>query len=902
MKNIIRLAISAALSFALVPAPAVVGQQVDGAPRMKEIKGKKLKETVTPQMDKKKHLWGYAGSDGKFIVKPVFAMAFPFEGKLARVSYAINETDTKWGIINEKGLFVVPPMYDEIGPFSSDSLSVVKSGNVYSLLNNRGLRLFSEWYESIEHADFGYIMKYGKLGTADHKGQIMIEPEFDEISMLDAEGGLMHVRKGRKWGILKDGHEVVNLDMDEKAAFMRRGEKGRPDLFYAYKDGKTGVVTSTGKYVVPFIYDSIRLSASGDYYVVRKDGKYGAISLKMDDLVPPILNSSPEITDELFRFYDDGEYYGADKTSCFSLSAWSTRALIIGEIRDRLKGQLPDWAFGHVIEENRNSFQERLSKARTMLARLEDSGYSESSLSAEEGIRVKFPKEWRHKYGLKPVEEAFSGDRNTVSHMAKSGHHYYSHSADIVADSRRPLMKYDVEDNLLWTFYAEKGEAFYDIEETENFLYLCGSTLTGSTPGEERPLLVQLSKDGSLVGRHERQYPSARFSAMLCENGLLYMITDFVNAGQEFGRDFYPHFLLEDMGDYPGVRPVCAWEPWGEDTYIGGCGLVDGEGKWLCAPVLPTGDGCTGYGWSFGSFSGDFLIFSHDGRYGLMDRSGAYLIRPVYDKLAPLANPSYFKAFSGGKAGVVDYRGNVIVPLEYDYVGNMEEDMIIVGRSGKYGCYDSKGIMLFQPEFDMMKEFSDGKSHVQNNGLYGFVDNKGNVLRNSAEEEEEPRSRVVVSLSGKMLVKLVYDSGGTFSCGLAPLSQDGKFGYINMDGNFAVPRIYDNVTEFNVQTSLARVGLGGKWGAIDTRGHEIIPVEFDGLEISSDGYIIAEKGGKYGIYTSGGKEIHPPVCEKIELSHDNRVFSHGVAACSYGSGVRFKIDEHGNRIDSYSSM
>lgn len=879
-----------------------VGQTIDGTPKMKEIKGKKLLEKLSPQLDKKKQLWGYAGSDGKFIIKPVFKAACPYEGEVARVCYPKEDGSAKWGVINSKGLFAVAPIYDGINSFSSDSIAVICNGNAYALMTVKGVNVLDNWYDSVDYADFGYIIKAdGKYGTVDKSGTVLLGPSFDDISVLDTVTSLMHVRKGRKWGILKNGKDVVNLDMDEKASFMRKGDDGKPDLYYAFKEDRIGVVTSDGKYVVPFIYDEIKLSDSEDYYIVRRDGKYGALSLKMDNLIPPVLNSAPVIGDAMFRFCDGGEYYGANKNWSLAFKQWSVRAAIIEHERAWLEEQLPEWALQHIIDGNLASFLERSDYAHELVSSIEGGSF-ESLPSRKDGMRSSFPKEWRHKHGLLPIEQSSDG----CVRVAKcSDNHSFYHSKNCVADSRNPLVKYDAYGNVQWNFFAKTGEVFYDMEETEDYIYLCGSTTAGSYPNVEVPLVLQLTKTGGEAGRFEKPYSNAQFSGVLCDNGLLYLTTKFIKGAPVMKDDYYPHFVLEDMGDNFGIRHSCVWEPWGESAVIGGCGLVDSEGKWIYPPVLPSDEVCAAYGWIFGGFSGDCLIFSHNGNYGLMDRTGAFLIEPQYDKLSKMSNPSYFKASLAGKYGVVDINGNIVVPLEYDRVGSMEEDMIIVGLNGKYGCYDSTGCMRSPLEYDMMNEFSDGKARVRNNGLYGFVDKNGNILKDSSDEDNEDygiSNKPVVSLGGKMLVKLVYDSGADFICGLTPVSQDGKYGYINTNGDFVIPRKYDNAMGFHEQTSLACVAVDGKWGAIDIYGHVLVPIMFDKLEISNDGYVLVVKNGKYGIYSSGGKEIYPPECEKIEMTSGHEVFSHGVATCSYGDGERFRIDDIGNRIYWYSSM
>ena len=73
-------------------------QDVADLPKLKEVKGKKLLEEISPKQHKN-GLWGYANAEGKFTIKPVFTEVCPYEGNIARVNF-----EGKWGIISNLGL------------------------------------------------------------------------------------------------------------------------------------------------------------------------------------------------------------------------------------------------------------------------------------------------------------------------------------------------------------------------------------------------------------------------------------------------------------------------------------------------------------------------------------------------------------------------------------------------------------------------------------------------------------------------------------------------------------------------------------------------------------------------------------------------------------------------------
>ena len=150
MYRISNILLTAALMLGL--SVQLSAQHDKDIPKLKEVKGKKLLEDITP-LQHKKGLWGYANSEGKFTIKPVFNEACPFEANLARVC-----VDGKWGTISSTGIVVVTPSYDGISEYSADSLAIVKSYEKYGIINAKGYKLQPVSYNSIDYADFGYIV------------------------------------------------------------------------------------------------------------------------------------------------------------------------------------------------------------------------------------------------------------------------------------------------------------------------------------------------------------------------------------------------------------------------------------------------------------------------------------------------------------------------------------------------------------------------------------------------------------------------------------------------------------------------------------------------------------------------------------------------------------------------
>ena len=1014
-------------------------QDWEELPSMREIKGKKLLEKIEPKQNGKNEFWGYVDPEGKFVIKPIFTQACPYEGKIARISL-----QGKWGALNEKGLFQIFPMYQSLDSFSADSLAVCSRSAKFGIVNSRGREIVFPKYDSVEYTYFGYIMcSNGLYGTIDHKGQILLKPQFEKIVELDPENGISHIKKDGKWGLLRDGKEILAIKWDEPVEFLRSGGDKQPDLYSARQNGRLGVVSLYGDYVVPPVYDDIELASSGEYYITMRDRKYGALSLKMVDIVPAIMDSKPYLGENIFKVHDAGDFFCANVNGSIDFRLCADLYQLFKPEEYISTKYFPQWAKIHIIEENNIKRTEALEKASVVCEKMAAYGYDIAAASCDaglpDGMALSYPQNQNERYGLlkkgvfKKVSEgaaiyrAYEDAENSMSletdgddyvirmenfrfsikdavarHNIKEftgfypkeyarlsddlvmvsmafvrpagmagtplletdpymlpvpsfpvkasvgkgdpenettailtfsldslksvachelagpvsnllfssigGFYAYTGSSFLV-DRTSPLRKYDRYGKLAWEYFPGLEEKFYDMEETENFIYLCGSVKEGD---EEKPLLRQISKTGKAVEILTSDVSNARYSGIFCNNRMLYLKTDFLKGTPEYGKDYYPMYCLDRMNDNVGVWIKCVWEDWGTGL-VGGLGLVDNDGTWLCTPNL-SDQISTAFDWEFGAFSdgGEYLVVRHQGNFGLVGRDGSILIDPKYELLEPLANPNYFRVRVDGSYGVVDINDRAILPAEYSFVGNMNEDRIVVSKDGMYGCFDKNGKVVVPLEYEEIREYVYGMARIRVKNRFGFIDKNGEMIVAPFSDEVENFSdgftlvtikgkKGFVSLDGDWIAPPMYDAGLNFSGGFAPLAMGGKYGYIDKTGNFVIPMQYDDAREFNAELALACVSNAGKWGVVNTSGNMVLPIDFDKVEICADGYIYVEKDGKCGIYTSRGKAVFEPKFDNIERFKDGRLFRHGVANARL-DGNRIRVDSYGNIIHQYSML
>ena len=121
----------------------------------------------------------------------------------------------------------------------------------------------------------------------------------------------------------------------------------------------------------------------------------------------------------------------------------------------------------------------------------------------------------------------------------------------------------------------------------------------------------------------------------------------------------------------------------------------------------------------------------------------------------------------------------------------------------------------------------------------------------------------------KLKTQYNYDSLGDLKEGLAIVSLNGKYGYVNADGKEVIPPIYNAASPFH--KGLAEVKFKNTRRIIDTCGKTIEVVgtaticeDKTGEKIGLNDFCKVKTGRKWGILDASGKEIIAPKYAEIK--------------------------------------
>jgi hypothetical protein len=239
------------------------------------------------------------------------------------------------------------------------------------------------------------------------------------------------------------------------------------------------------------------------------------------------------------------------------------------------------------------------------------------------------------------------------------------------------------------------------------------------------------------------------------------------------------------------------------------------------------------------------------GKWGYIDRTGGYVIRPRFD-LAQGFSEGLAAVRVGDKWGYVDRAGELVVKPQFDSAGQYSEGLARIGVGKKepyaYGFIDRSGKVIINPQFAEAGDFRCGLCPV------GVRDSREGLKRDEAPKEaKEPLRFGYINSVGRMLIGAAFEEASSFSGGLAAVRMKGKVGYIAPTGVLAIAPTFEDGLSFS--DGLAAVRVDGKWGYIDRGGAFAIPARFDSAASFSQGLAAVTEQDRKGYINTRGAYV-----------------------------------------------
>jgi len=284
-------------------------------------------------------------------------------------------------------------------------------------------------------------------------------------------------------------------------------------------------------------------------------------------------------------------------------------------------------------------------------------------------------------------------------------------------------------------------------------------------------------------------------------------------------------------------------------------------------------------------FESDYIEFVFGDKYikfreknDWMDKWGAYSLQgemicdAIYDEIEYFANNlikvgRYDEDYRTTLYGLIDFKGNYILPLKYSEIGNDVES----GRIPIWDYYDERkgfidvlGNVLLEPIYSTIGSFIDG---------FAIVSKESYDL----QEYEEYYAHGVIDCSYEEVIPCIFrriqyvKELGLFKTEKGYKTPDGR-GIVKLDGSMViVNKKYVYCSTFNNGCAIATRFVKGKelFGLINTKSEDILPPIFTGLQYMDFGLYVFKLNGKWGIVNSNGNIVLPNLYDRISKFDDD---------------------------------
>jgi hypothetical protein len=144
----------------------------------------------------------------------------------------------------------------------------------------------------------------------------------------------------------------------------------------------------------------------------------------------------------------------------------------------------------------------------------------------------------------------------------------------------------------------------------------------------------------------------------------------------------------------------------------------------------------------------NIFIVEKNGKVGTVDDQNNEIIPIIYDGLSGWVEygPKAHFVKNNDKYGIISYKGEIILPIEYDYVELPQNGVIAVKKNGKYGAVSWKNkeilpciydrLILDIPWFELGDEKQTPKIVILQQNIWRYYDLNGKILQSNVPLKE----------------------------------------------------------------------------------------------------------------------------------------------------------------------
>lgn len=218
------------------------------------------------------------------------------------------------------------------------------------------------------------------------------------------------------------------------------------------------------------------------------------------------------------------------------------------------------------------------------------------------------------------------------------------------------------------------------------------------------------------------------------------------------------------------------------------------------------------------------ITIDQNNNYGVISSNNSIVIENNYSYIQYLFGDCFVVGGKDGKSGVINASGEEVLPLQYEVIQKLDDVEILQANT-------ANTTEIYNKDMQLVVQMENGKLDITDDFIkvYSTTDTayvgKDGDLKNANE--------------------LFPDNG------LYAAKKDGKWGFVDKNGNVKIDYQYEKVTELNPK-GFAGIKKNGKWGVINKDGEVILEPTYNIPEQNGEPYFI----GRYYRVVSGYEDAY----------------------------------------------
>ena len=270
----------------------------------------------------------------------------------------------------------------------------------------------------------------------------------------------------------------------------------------------------------------------------------------------------------------------------------------------------------------------------------------------------------------------------------------------------------------------------------------------------------------------------------------------------------------------------------------------------------------------------DVFIVQRNGKQGITDRKGKIKIDTKYTNIS--FGGIYVNAVDeNNETKILDLNGNEVSD---GYIAKMPtkdgEHYIVYDEEGLYKIIDNNGNVVVDRSYTNIEEIGDNYYIVANNRNNGIIDLTGKSLvdlKYNSIVELDNTELLQANISATSTVSLINKNMQVVAT-MDNASIDVEDGYIRLyseteDKYFDYAGNELSTKDVFPNNKMYAQEENGKWGFVDQNGNTKVENEYDMVtELNEYGFAGIKKDGKWGVIDEDGQVVQEPIYELDEIS------------------------------------